>query len=345
MTIHSIQQRIFSYFYLLRFTSIHNIDGNSKMICTADRMKHVLYVLRELNIYYMSEITKIWAETRSSLNIWSWIERACLNDKDSEPASKTDNDWSRHRARHSKWVCYNDKSIVDLLIESVIKQKTSSIERDRHERNKLYYMRVVGTNGTTLLHACSRRESEDTSWSLNWVGQRTEQALLHTCSRQESEQWACFNDNSLDSATNLLLFAPSTIYLYSRHWRQQQDDMYCRQDGTCTICLERIEHILHAWKHENMSWNSFIAEYLKLNRKKTAWMARIVSLLERHEPTVSLLQRRVLYWSLDRARHSIVSLLQWHEQNKPCDALQAWIERQWLTSWLSQSTNRTSPTM
>ena len=137
--------------------------------------------------------------------------------------------------------------------------------------------------------------------------------MLHTCSKQKSEQWVCFNDNLLDSATNLLLFASSTIYLYSQHWWQQQDDMYCRQNETCTICLERIEHILHVWKHEDMSWNSFIAEYLKLNRKKTAWMTRIVSLLERHESTVSLLQRRVQYWSHHWARHLIVSLLQWHE--------------------------------
>ena len=58
MTIHSIQQRTFYYSHLLRFTSIHDIDGNSKMICTADRMEHVLYVSRELNIYYMPGNTK-----------------------------------------------------------------------------------------------------------------------------------------------------------------------------------------------------------------------------------------------------------------------------------------------
>ena len=146
-----IQSRIFLYSHLLQFISIHNIDDNSKMIYTADRMKHVLYVLRELNIYYMSEITKIWAETHSSLNIWSWIERVCLNDKNSEFASKIDNNWSRHRAYHSKWVCYNDKLIVDLLIESVIEQKTSSIECNRHEQNKLCYMHVADMNQKTTV--------------------------------------------------------------------------------------------------------------------------------------------------------------------------------------------------
>ncbi len=74
---------------------------------------------REWNIYYMSEITKIWAETRSSLNIWSWIERVCLNDKNSESASMTHSivsllqrhesilDWSD--SIDQKWVCYKDR--------------------------------------------------------------------------------------------------------------------------------------------------------------------------------------------------------------------------------------------
>jgi len=43
--------------------------------------------------------------------------------------------------------------------------------------------------------------------------------------------------------------------------------MYCRQDRTYTICLEGIEHILYAWKQEDMSWNPSTVEYLKLDRK------------------------------------------------------------------------------
>ncbi len=78
MTTHLILQRIFYYLHFLQFISIHNIDNNSKMICTADRIKHVLYILKELNIYYMFENMKIWAEIHSSLNIWSWIERKLL---------------------------------------------------------------------------------------------------------------------------------------------------------------------------------------------------------------------------------------------------------------------------
>ncbi len=94
------------------------------------------YVLgTEWNIYYMPETTKIWAEIRSSLNIWSWIKRACLNDKNSEPATKA---WTKQALLHA---CSRDESTVsllqgqttiDLLIESI------------NERNKLYY--VVGLN-------------------------------------------------------------------------------------------------------------------------------------------------------------------------------------------------------
>ncbi len=68
------------------------------------------YVLKtEWNIYYMSEITKIWAEIRSSLNIWSWIKRVCLNDKNIESAIKT---WTKQALLHA---CSKDESTVSLL--------------------------------------------------------------------------------------------------------------------------------------------------------------------------------------------------------------------------------------
>ena len=130
----------------------------------------------------------------------------------SESATKTDNDWSHHWACHSKWVCYNDKSIVDLLIESVIKQKTSSIECNKHERNKFCKCKRC------------RHESKDNDWShrLNssfdsesawktWIDSEfasmtwKEQALL--CSRHESEvsllQWHSTRRNRLETSDEL----------------------------------------------------------------------------------------------------------------------------------------------
>ncbi len=112
-------------------------------------------------------------------------------------------------------------------------------------------------------------------------------------------------------------------YLYllrfiSIHDIDDNSKMICTEDRMKRILYvsrQKMKHILYVWNHEDMSWNLFIAEYLKLNRKKTAWMTRIVSLLERHKSTVSLLQRRVLYWSFNRARHSIVSLLERHSKS------------------------------
>ena len=159
------------------------------MICTADRMKHVLYVSRELNIYYISEITKIWAETHSSLNIWSWIERVCLNDKNNEFATMINKNWfcrwvshsiASLLEQHSKWVCYND-------IRTWFSNKSLTCT--------FYNLSLFTTLMTTAKMICT---------------------------------------------------ANKVAY---------------------TICLERIEHILYVWKQKDMSWNSFIVEYLKLNRK------------------------------------------------------------------------------
>ena len=126
----------------------------------------------------MSENTKIWAETRSSLNIWSWIERVCLNDKNSEFATRADNNWSRHWARHLKWVCYNDKLIVDLLIKLVIRKQVLLHACSRHERNKLYYMRVVNVNRTSFIK-CDRHKRNKLCY-MRVVGM--------------NQKWVCFKD-------------------------------------------------------------------------------------------------------------------------------------------------------
>ena len=80
---------------------------------------HYMSQDREWNIYYMSEITKIWAETRSSLNIWSWIERVCLNDKNNESDTKT---WIDSRLIRLDWseVSLLQRQItIDLVVKLV----------------------------------------------------------------------------------------------------------------------------------------------------------------------------------------------------------------------------------
>ncbi len=130
----------------------------------------------------------------------------------SESATKADNDWSRRRARHSKWVCYNDKSIVDLLIESVIEQKTSSIECDKHERNKFCECERCRhePKDNDWSHRLSSSLDSESAWkaridsesaSMTWK----EQVLL--CSRHESEvsllQWHSTRRNRLETSDEL----------------------------------------------------------------------------------------------------------------------------------------------
>jgi len=144
------------FYDLSLFTTL---TTTAKMICTADRMKRILYVycLMRMNIYYMPETMKIWAETRSSLNIWSWIERACLNDKNSESAlmtkpivdlltefvTRSEPAWTAPEVSLLQW---HRTTRSDLLVELVTRRQALLHACSRHEQNKPCYMRVVGTN-------------------------------------------------------------------------------------------------------------------------------------------------------------------------------------------------------
>ena len=116
----------------------------------------------------MPENTKIWAETRSSLNIWSWIERVCLNDKNSKPATRADNDWSRRRARHPKWVCYNDKADSWSLDWARHRTEQALLHAcSRHEKNKLYY--AVDLNRKWACFNDIRQEGIDLERLMEWA--------------------------------------------------------------------------------------------------------------------------------------------------------------------------------
>ena len=133
----------------------------------------------------------------------------------------------------------NWKTQVDLLIKLI------------NEQNKFCYICVVNRNQNS--------ESASMIHLIMSLLQRHESTLDQSDSIDQKESatradndWSHHSIVSLlewhsksNSVTNLSLFASSMIYLYSQHWRQQQDDIYCRQNETCTIYLERIEHILH----------------------------------------------------------------------------------------------------
>jgi len=94
----------------------------------------------------------------------------------------------------------------------------------------------------------------------------TKQALLHACSRHESIvsllQWQLTRFSHEPSLICIFYDLPLFTTLTTTA------KMICTADRVAyTICLEKIEHILYAWKHEDMSWNSFIVEYLKLYSK------------------------------------------------------------------------------
>ena len=139
-------------------------------------------------------------------------------------------DWSLDWARH--WTEQALSNAIDM-------NETSSIKCNRHERNKFYYIRVVDTNQKTTIDL------------IDWA--------RHSIVSLLQWQFTRFSNEPLTRTFyDLSLF--TTLATTAK--------MICTADRIAyTICLERIEHILYVWKHEDMSWNSFIVEYLKLNRK------------------------------------------------------------------------------
>ncbi len=144
-------------------------------------------------------------------------------------------------------------------------------------------------NKTSSATRC-RHESEDNDWS-HWLSSsldsesatkaRTKQALLYACSRHESKvndwsryrachsKWACYNDiKTWFSNESSFIHIFYDWYLFTTLTTTAK--MICTADRIERILYvsrKRIEHILYVWNHKNMSWNSFIIEYLKLNRK------------------------------------------------------------------------------
>ncbi len=147
-----------------------------------------------------------------------------------------------------------------------------------------------------------------------------EQITINLVDWASHSKWVCYNDNSFDSATNRLLFISSTTYLYSQNWRTTARWYVLRTEWNIYYMSETTK----IWAEIRSSLN--IWSWIKracLNDKNSepatkAWTKQaLLHACSRDESTVSLLQRRVRYWSRHRVSHSIVSLLQWHGQNRP----------------------------
>jgi len=147
-----------------------------------------------------------------------------------------------------------------------------------------------------------------------------EQITINLVDWASHSKWACYNGNSLDSATNRILFVSSTTYLYSQNWRTTARWYVLRTEWNIYYMSETTK----IWAEIRSSLN--IWSWIKracLNDKDSesatkAWTKQaLLHACSRDESTVSLLQRRVRYWPRHRVSHSIVSLLQWHGQNRP----------------------------
>ncbi len=147
-----------------------------------------------------------------------------------------------------------------------------------------------------------------------------EQITIDLVDWASHSKWACYNDNSLDSATNRLLFVSSTTYLYSQNWRTTARwyvlgtgwNIYYMSE--ITKIWAEIRSLLNIW-----SWIKRVCLNDKNSESATkTWTKQaLLHACSRDGPTVSLLQRRVRYWPRHRVSHSIVSLLQWHGQDRP----------------------------
>ncbi len=140
---------------------------------------------------------------------------------------------------------------------------------------------------------------------------RTEQALPNAVSL--NQKWACLNGTNRGQAllhacsrngstVSLLQWQPTRFSNEPSLIRTFYDlPLFTTLTTTAKmICTaDRIERILYAWKHEDMSWNPSTVEYLKLNRK---------SLLEWQESEPAT--KADNDWPRRRASHPIVSLLQ-----------------------------------
>ena len=117
-----------------------------------------------------------------------------------------------------------------------------------------------------LLHACSKHESEVSLLQRRvwyWSCCRVNHSIVSLLERHL--KWVCYNDIRTQFSNKSLTHTFYDLSLFITLMITAK--MICTADRVAyTICLERIEHILYVWKHKDMSWNSFIIEYLKLNR-------------------------------------------------------------------------------
>ncbi len=118
-----------------------------------------------------------------------------------------------------------------------------------------------------LLHACSKYESEVSLLQRRvwyWFRCQVDHSIVSLL--EQHSKWVCYNDIRTWFSNESLTCIFYDLSLFTTLTTTAK--MICIANRvTYIICFKRIKHILYVWKHKNMSWNSFIIEYLKLNRK------------------------------------------------------------------------------
>ena len=136
---------------------------------------------------------------------------------DSESVTKTDNDWSLdwvNQQTKQALLCSRSESEVSLLQWHDLNwslwwasRLVSLLQRHCQCDDLFTHIALSISESIYLVFLCQL------------VSLLQEQIMIDLVDWVSHSKWVCYNDNSLDSATNRLLFVSSTTYLYSQNWR------------------------------------------------------------------------------------------------------------------------------
>ncbi len=186
----------------------------------------------------------------------------------------TNRPWINQTRLIRQWACYKGASDIDLVIETVNEQNKQCDACSRQEPKQ--WACFNGTNGTSATE-CDEPEPEVSL--LKWhrttrvdlliepVNERNRPRYTRVVDRNRNSEPASMATHPIQSRT---FFYSHLLRFISIHDIDDNSKMICTGDRMERILYasrQRMEHILYAWNHEDMSWNPSTVEYLKLNRK------------------------------------------------------------------------------
>ncbi len=199
-----------------------------------------------------------------------------MNRTSSASASVADTNqlWINQTRLIRQWVCYKGAFDIDLVIEMINKQNKQCNACSR-QKSKQW----VCFNDTNETSAIKCNESESEVSLLKWHKTTRVDLLIESINERNRSRYTRVVDRNRnsESASMTIHSIQSRIFFYlhllrfiSIHDIDDNSKMICtenRMKRILYVSRQRMKHILYVWNHEDMSWNSFIVEYLKLNRK------------------------------------------------------------------------------